>query len=572
MRSCAARLNVNKVLKILSLLATILAGVSLEADTAKPVVELNLTPTEQAWIKAHPVIRAGHDASYAPYAFQDAAGRITGLDPDFLELIARRTGLKFEHQTRPEWPQMVEALKAHEVDVLGSMGSSPEREAFMTLSDVYTLAPNVIITRSDSPYFFDVRELAGRKISRPRGYAGLDNDINEQAPGHIRVEYRTTLECIEAVERGEVFATIADVANAAYLIKQQRLVSLRLSSVIASSSEIYFGVRKDWPELVSIMNKAITSFTPEERLVINNRWIALDYQQDRWWVRAFQVAAGIAVATVLIFFLLFLHNRRLASELEQRRRIQHELEATHRQLASVSEEKSELLRMVAHDLRSPLTGILLGTDLLRASRGTDEKLLLDMCGQIQSTTRQMMRLASDLVDVHALEEGRRTYQWVTLDACAVLLEVVAAHSEMAARKKIRLTSETEEPAMLLETDAGALRQVMDNLISNALKFSPVNSTVLVELRRMEQGLRLLVCDEGRGISTAERDRLFQKYVQGSASPTGGEKSTGLGLWIVKRLVLGLRGEVRCESDPGSGARFIVDLPAHAHQAKPARPA
>lgn len=558
--------------EIFSLLAAILAGVSLDAAAADLAVDLKLSPEEKAWIQAHPVIRAGHDVTYAPYAFQDEAGRITGLDPDYLELIARRTGLKFEHQTRPEWTQMVEALKAREVDVLGSMGSSPEREAFMTLSEVYTLAPNVIITRGDTPYFFDVRELAGRKISRPRGYAGLDNDLNEHAPGHIKVDYRTTLECIEAVERGEVFATIADVANAAYLIKQHRLVNLRLGSVISASAEIFFGVRKDWPELVSIMNKAIATITPEERLAINNRWIALDYQQDRWWVRAFQVAATIAGVIGLFFLLLFLHNRRLASELTQRRRIQRELEEAHRQLAFVSEEKSELLRMVAHDLRNPLTGLLLSADLLKIAGGSDEKLLHTTVAQIKTNTLQMIRLANDLVDVHALEEGRRVYQRVALDACAVLHEAVSAHSELAARKRIRLALQTEEPIMTLESDAGAIRQIVDNLLSNALKFSPANSAVRVELRRTTHGVRLMVGDQGPGISAEDRAKVFQKYGQGSARPTGGEKSTGLGLWIVQRLALGLGGEVRCESEPGQGAQFIVDLPAQAQPAKPARPA
>ena len=561
----------NKVLRIIFLLGTLGVAAILSPAASDPAFALKLTPEEKAWIKAHPVIRAGHDVTYAPYAFPGDNGRITGIDPDFLELIAQRTGLQFEHETRKDWSKTVEAFKAHELDVLGSVGSSPEREAYMALSESYTLAPNVIITRNDSPYLFDFSELAGRKIARPRGYVGLDIDINERALGHIKVEYATTLECYQAVERGEVFATIGDIANASYLIKQHRLTSLRLGSVISASSEIFFGVRKDWPELVSIMNKAIASLTPQERAAINNRWVAIDYQQDRWWVRAFQVAAFIAIAAVVIFLLVLLHNRRLASELEQRRRIQRELEEAHRLLAHASEEKTELLRMVAHDLRSPLTGILLGTDLLKADVGVDPRAARETVAQIQATTRQMMRLTNDLVDVHALEEGRRTYQWVTLDVCAVLHEAVATHSEAAARKRIRLTLETQEPAMKLESDAGALRQVVDNLISNALKFSPVNTAVLVELRRTSEGVRLLVCDQGPGISPEDRDRIFQKYGQGSNSPTGGEKSTGLGLWIVQRLVLGLRGKVQCESEPGQGARFIVDLPAGGGQMPAARP-
>lgn len=522
---------------------------------------LEFTPQERAWIAAHPVIRAGHDQTYAPYSFPDGKGNIIGIDPDFLALIAKRTGQQFKNEVRRDWSAMLEAFKAHEVDVLGSVGSSPERESYMAYSSSYTLAPNVIITRNDAPYFFDLRDLAGRTISVPRGYAGLRNDLNELAPGHQVVEYEDSLACYEAVARGEVFASIGDVANAAYLIKQHRLSNLRLGSVITASSEIFFGVRKDWPELVSIMNKAIADFTPLEHKAINDRWIAVDIRQDRWWVVAFRIAAGIAVGAVGVFLLLFLHNRRLASELEQRRRIQRKLEQAHQELARVSEEKSELLRMVAHDLRNPLTGILLCTDLLKMmDPAEDRQTREETVEQIRTTTAQMIRLTNNLVDVSVLEDGKRPYNLVEVDFTNLLHETASAFSETAARKRIRLSVQVEKPVPRIGSDALALRQVCDNLISNALKYSPASSVVVVGLRSSAAGVQLRVQDHGPGISAEERGKLFQKFVQGAAKPTGGEKSTGLGLWIVQRIVTGLHGRVWCESEPGQGATFIVELP------------
>jgi signal transduction histidine kinase len=320
-------------------------------------------------------------------------------------------------------------------------------------------------------------------------------------------------------------------------------------------------VRKDWPELVSIMNKAIADFTPLERKAINDRWIAVDIRQDRWWVVAFRVATGIAIAAVLIFLLLFLYNRRLASELAERRRMQLELEKAHQELARASEEKSELLRMVAHDLRSPLTGVLLGTDLLKMmDPQAERKVFENTLAQIRTTTAQMIRLTNDLVDVNVLEEGKRPYVAVDVDVVNLLHETVSAFSEAAARKHIRLALQVEEPVPGIRSDAMALRQVCDNLISNSLKYSPEHTDVTVVLRRSDSGVRLLVRDQGPGISMEERHNLFQKFVQGSAKPTGGEKSTGLGLWIVQRVVSGLHGRVWCESEVGKGATFIVELP------------
>jgi signal transduction histidine kinase len=108
-----------------------------------------------------------------------------------------------------------------------------------------------------------------------------------------------------------------------------------------------------------------------------------------------------------------------------------------------------------------------------------------------------------------------------------------------------------------------LRQVVDNLVSNPLKYSPPGSPVAVGLRREGDRVRLHVRDEGPGLTQEDQLRLFQKYVRGSARPTGGEKSTGLGLWIVYRTVTSLQGTVRCESEPGRGATFIVELPLRA---------
>lgn len=524
------------------------------------VPDIGLTDVEKIWIKEHPVIRAGHDVTYAPYSLQDRGGMIVGIDPDFLELVAQRTGLKFHNETRASWPVMLEAFQAREVDVLPSVDTSPERDAYMAYSTAYTLAPNVIITRNDAPYLLDLRDLAGRAVGVPRGYAGLIKDLKKHAPGHQAVEYDNTLECYRAVARGEVFASVGDVANAAYLIKSNHLSNLRLGGVISESSEIYFGIRKDWPELVSIFDKAIASFTPLERKRINDRWIALDYEESHWWARAFKIAAGIAVVAVLIFLLVFLHNRRLERELTERRRIQRELEEAHMQLARVSEEKSELLRMVAHDLRSPLTGVILGTDLLKADGGRDPQIFHDTLDQMRSTAQQMIRLTNDLVDVNALEAGRRVYQWGEVDLSALLHETVTALSERAARKLIRLRLLAEEPEMLVHSDASALRQVADNLISNALKYSPAHTEVVIELRRNGTGYHLYVRDQGPGISGEDRQKLFQKYARGHAMPTGGEKSTGLGLWIVQRVVVGLHGEVQCVSEAGRGATFIVSLP------------
>jgi len=520
---------------------------------APGAVALKLTEEQRAWIAAHPIIRVGHDIAYAPYSFRGGeGGALIGMDVDFLALLAERTGLRFQNIESTDWARMLEDFKAGRIDLFMSLGLAPERESFLTYTDAYTSAPVVIVTRSDAPYLFDVSELNGRTVAVPRGYAGLEQSVRRNAPRATVVPLRSLDDCMDAVARGQAFATLTDIVHAAYTVKTNKLTNLRLGSVVTTPSALHIGVRKDLAPLAGIINTALADISAEEKKRINDRWIGLDYAADPRWDRSFRVAAAAAGGLLVLGLLFVWHNRRLAAELKERRRLQAEI-------AQISDEKSELLRMVAHDLRAPLTSLRLGADFLRQD-GADPASQGAVLAQMNDSLQQMIRLTNDLVDVTALESGRRPLSLTEVDAVGVLHESLNTFSVAAARKRIRLEFATEQHVMTLRTDAGALRQVTDNLLSNAVKFSPNGINVRVGLEWRGERLRLAVSDQGPGVNPGERDVLFKKYARGSASPTGGEKSTGLGLWIVKRMVDSLQGEVWCEDTSGGGATFVVELP------------
>ena len=540
---------------------TLQAGTKINPAQAAPAEQIEFTPEERAWIESHPLIRVGEDTTYEPYAILDQTGHIIGIDADYLDLISRRTGLNFRFQSRANWTAMVQAFKAGEVDLLPSLGYDPEREQFLAYTKSYAFAPNVIVTQKDSPYLFSIADLKGRKVGIPRGYSGLRHDLDENAPGNEIVEYDNPLECFQAVARGDVFATIGDLANASYLIKTHGLATLRLGSVISTTSDIYLGVRKDWPMLVRILNKALLSITPEERLQINNRWGSVDFMADGRWAAAFRIAAGIAVAAVLVFLFVFYHNRRLARELTVRRRIQTELEQTRDQLVRASQEKSELLHMVAHDLRSPLTGIQLSVELMQGGFIASEAELAAAAGRIKQSAGHMARLINDLLSAQNMEEGHFSMHFVAGDAVELAHAAAAALRPASEHKQITVDVIVPARPVALTTDFVALQQVVDNLLSNALKYSPAGSRVEIVLATTPDYCRYEIRDQGPGVKPQEREKIFEKFGRGSAQPTQGEGSLGLGLWIVRRFAEALHGRVWCE--PGArdaGSVFIVEVP------------
>jgi len=531
------------------------------AKTEAPGERIPLTPEEEAWISAHPVIRAGHDATYSPYAMQDAAGQIVGIDPDYLELIGRRTGLNFRNEVRSDWGKVIQDFKSGDLDILLSLARTPDREAYLIYTDAYATAPNVIITRSDSPYLFALAELKGRIIAIPRGENGLRADLELNVPGNSIVEYDSPAECYEAVAKGTAYAAVGEVANASYLINTHRWTNLRLGSVISSSTKLYAGVRRDWPMLAEIINKALAGITVDDREGINNRWIAVDTSYYHRWAKAFKISAIVAAVAIVVFLLIFFHNRRLARELAERRKIQAELEQTRDRLVKASLEKSELMHMVAHDLRGPLTSIQLGVELLQMDPPLSPASRATTTLRVNESADQMARLISDLLSAQNVDEGRFALNFVAGDACYIARAAMSSLSTVAQHKQIAIDTRLPQMPVSLTTDFVAMQQVVDNLLSNALKYSPRGSRVEIAVAEKKNCCRIEVRDQGPGVKPEEREKIFEKFGRGSAKPTQGEESIGLGLWIVRRFAMALHGAVWCEPGPGGvGSLFIIEVP------------
>lgn len=525
--------------------------------TAAP--RLALTAGERAWIAAHPVIRVGHDAHYAPYSMSTPDGGMEGLDVSYVALLARYTGLRFENETRATWTGVIDAFEHREIDLVMGVARTPEREAFTLFTDAYYSAPNVIVTRDDQPFIPHLGQLDGRRVGVPAGYVGLIASVRRSASRAVIIQFNSLDQALRAVAAGEVDAVFADLTAAAYSVKALHLGNLKLSGLDNNPGGVLIGVRRDWPELVGILNKALAAVTREDRRAIDEKWIRIPYEEDRWWSRAFRIAvvAGFVVAGFLL--LLAWHNRRLARELAERRRVQRELEEARDHLAAIGEAKSQILNMVVHDLRSPLTTIQLGADFIRTLDEDTTLPVQQAAESIRSSARQMIRLINDLLAVHKLEAGRLELTFGPVAVTEVLHQSVQLFSLVAAHKRIKI--EVTAPSRLeVVSDAVALRQVVDNLLSNAIKYSRPDTRVFFTAAVQGEHCRLAVRDQGPGVKRAEIAQLFTQYGRGSAQPTAGEVSTGLGLWIVRRLVTGLHGRVWCESVEGQGATFLVELP------------
>jgi len=253
------------------------------------------------------------------------------------------------------------------------------------------------------------------------------------------------------------------------------------------------------------------------------------------------------------------------TELLGRIRTHLALKAARDQLQCLAEEKDELLSLMAHDLKNGLAAVRMHAEYLaRHAPGLEPKAR--QC--VDTISHEAVRLSECIGELLASQAGGpQPLHLTTVDIGAIAREAVDAHRPLAAAKNQELTLEPRAAApCLARTDPAALRQVLDNLLSNAITFSPPGRPVQVAVRPAgleEGGPGLSIRDMGPGFTAEDRKRIFKRYGRLSACPTGGETSTGLGLSIVKKLIDRLGGTLLLETQPGAGALFTVGLPAAA---------
>jgi signal transduction histidine kinase len=232
------------------------------------------------------------------------------------------------------------------------------------------------------------------------------------------------------------------------------------------------------------------------------------------------------------------------------------------QLSKANAAKNKFLGMAAHDLRNPLASIRGIAEFLRdgavGSLTPDQR---DLVQTIHAASHSMLDLVNELLDVATIEAGELKLRLESHQLDELVGKCVIQINREAAKKKTRVVFD-RPAAVKLRADGAKMKQVIDNLLSNAVKYSPPGSLVrtFVELDPLGRACSIAVRDEGPGIPHDERDRLFKDFSCLSIQPTGGEKSTGLGLAICRKIVEAHGGTIVAENLPGRGCEFRVTLP------------
>jgi signal transduction histidine kinase/FixJ family two-component response regulator len=244
------------------------------APAAEPILEL--TAAERAWIEAHPRIRISFDGHFPVYSYVNDSGNLEGLAVDFIDVLSRRAGLDFEAIPHDSWEDLYQAAQRREVDVVATMVDRPGRRAHWVFTEPYIHKSLVVMTRDDD-FAIRVREdIAGKRVALVRNYQASQR-VADDYPTAVPLFVETMHEALNAVSTGAADAAITFAGAGHYIQARYLITNLRFAAVYdRSTSAESIAVRSDWPELASILDKALGSITDKERLELQRAWLPVE--------------------------------------------------------------------------------------------------------------------------------------------------------------------------------------------------------------------------------------------------------------------------------------------------------
>lgn len=342
-KSCALRLNAslrNSLLTSVLLIVIIAFGLfntSIGTPGHKTFLQ-SLTASEREWLSKHPIIRVVQDPSWPPVEFSDEHGLPSGMSAEYLSLLEKRLGVKFNRVTGLSWQEAYTRLKRWDIDITTSVALTPERTKFWAFTKPYMKIPIVIATQSDVTYIADMHELKGKRVAVVDGYA-INDWMTRDFPEIQQVRVKTALDGLESLQRGEVFAYIDNLLVVGYYQARMQISGIKIAGQTPYVNAQAMAVRKDWTPLAGILQKALDSIALSERNEIYRKWLPVRYEYGFDYTRLIQVA----LIFVVILLALIIRNWKLAKEIGRRMAAEKALRESEALFRLITENSTDMI-------------------------------------------------------------------------------------------------------------------------------------------------------------------------------------------------------------------------------------
>ena len=508
----------------------------------------------------------------SPKVFTSESGKPSGIFIDVIEHIAQIEGWNLRY-VPGTWAEGLDRLAKGEIDLMPDVAYTTDREKMYSFHEVPVLSSWSQVYASKGSNIQSILDLNGKRI------AVLENSVQQKTFERLTNSFGLSVTLISVPDYTTEFELVArgkadaGLTNRFYGLMHAKKFGLEDTAVIFDPAELFFAApRNTSGELLEIIDRHLSDLKKDPQSAYYaslKRWTSEEVQfKLPVWLQILGPVLGVALLVSLGGSFVLKHQvnartrelKQINKEMEQRiaqRTI--ELTAANNKLQEVDKLKSLFIASMSHELRTPLNSIIGFTGiLLQGLAGPLNDEQRKQLGMVKGSSHHLLELITDIIDISKIEAGKISLSLGYFDLSSTAREVLQSFQPAAGRKALKLTIEAPD-RLQIRSDERRVRQVLVNLIGNAVKLTSTGE-VSVAVKVENGSARVAVRDTGRGIRTEDMGRLFQFFSQITYKDTPKHEGTGLGLYLSKKLMNLLGGDIRAESEFGKGSVFTMILP------------
>ena len=533
----------------------------------------SLTGEEKSWLEEHGDIRIGFlNNDPAIFSLDEATGKLTGMLVEYVSYAKDCLGnqtLKFNIMEYDDYDEMLQALQDHEIDMIFYAGRNPdlaEKKGYTLTNTAWTYS---LMAVTDEQYF---NEDEAYTVAVPKEHEALKQHMAFSYPQWKLVDYDSFEDAADMIANEEADCFLMGASQAMIYDNSRKFRSIPLTKTM----EACFAVSGGEATLLSVLNKTLKDM-PSDMLTsalaiydsTAGKVTFLDFVKDN--MLAFFVTAGLFALSIIGIILVLLRKARKAEAVAKlaandTQKLNDKLEIALKKAEEASLAKTCFLNNMPHDIRTPMNVILGYAQLMENElNGKDLPETLEHLEKLQQSGDLLLSIINNVLDMARIESGRMELDENYCQIEDVWKSLFAVFEEKARKKNIALhyTMNVEHKHVL--TDATKIKEILVNILSNAIKYTPAGGSVMVEVDELPCDeseymiVRIRVSDTGIGMSADYQTRIFEAFTRERNTTKSKITGSGLGMSIVKNYVELLGGTIDVESELGKGSTFTVTL-------------